>query len=131
MLMAPGPSSWAAGATASRPPVGGDRKFGPKVDLRAVVASNEAPGPHEINYSASTVHCHDVRDKNPRQHDRTMVREHRAEHRPGSSAEKAAQRLRLNLLERADGVRDEATVEDEPQLHSASHGDDAGSAPAA
>ena len=60
-----------------------------------------------------------------------MLRKHRAEHRPGASEEKAAQRLRLNLLESADGVRDEAGVEDERQLHSASHGDDAGSAPAA
>ena len=49
MLMAPGPSSWAAGATESRSPVGGDRTFGPKVDLRALVAFQEAPGPHEIN----------------------------------------------------------------------------------
>ena len=131
MLMAPGPSSWAAGPTESRPPVGGDRKFGPKVDLRAVVASNEAPGPHEINYSASTVHCHDVSNKNPRQHDQIMLRKHRAAPGRRGLRRERALRLRLNLLELADGVRDEATVEDEPQLHSASHGDDTGSAPAA
>ena len=60
-----------------------------------------------------------------------MLRKYRAERSPGASKEKAALRLRLNLLERADGVRDEAADEDERQLHSASHGDDAGSAPAA
>ena len=42
MLMAPGPSSWAAGAPDSRSPVGADSKIGPEVDARAVVASQEA-----------------------------------------------------------------------------------------
>ena len=60
-----------------------------------------------------------------------MLRKHRAKRRPGASKEKVALRLRLNLLERADGVRDQMAVEDQRQLQGASHGDDADSAPAA
>ena len=48
MLMAPGPSSWAAGATGSLSPVGADRNVGPKVDPRAVVAAEEAHVADEI-----------------------------------------------------------------------------------
>ena len=41
MLMAPEPSGRVAGATGSRSPVGADRIFGPKVEPRAFVASEE------------------------------------------------------------------------------------------
>ena len=58
MLMAPGPSSWAAGAMMSRSPVGADRNIGPEVDLRAAVASDKATRRYEIKHSMSAVHCH-------------------------------------------------------------------------
>ena len=41
MLMAPGPSSWMAGATESRLPVDADRIFDPELHLRAAVSSDE------------------------------------------------------------------------------------------
>ena len=42
MLMAPGPSSWAAGATESRSPVGAAPNLDPEVAPRAVGAFEEA-----------------------------------------------------------------------------------------
>ena len=64
MLMAPEPSSWAAGATVSRLPVGADQRAGPKVDLRGIIASEEATRQHEITCSSATVYCHVVSHKN-------------------------------------------------------------------
>ena len=64
MLMAPEPSSWAAGATVSRSPVGADQRAGPKVDLRGIIASEEATRQHEITCSSATVYCHVTTNKN-------------------------------------------------------------------
>ena len=58
MLMAPGPSSWAAEATVSRSLVRPDRIIGPEVHRRAAAASDEATEQHEIKCSTSAVHCH-------------------------------------------------------------------------
>ena len=68
MLMMPGPSSWAAGATGSRSPVGGDRNVGPKVDPPAAVAAEEAHVADEIACSVTTSYCHIKADKIPGQY---------------------------------------------------------------
>ena len=55
MLMAPGPSGWAAGATESRSPVGAEPNLDPKVAHSAVGASKAAHVADGITCSTSTV----------------------------------------------------------------------------
>ena len=131
MLMAVGSSGWAAGATGSRSPVGADGKFGPKVDPRAVSASEEAHVADGNGSSSSPAYCHITRHKNPSQHYGSMLREHWLTRQDEDFRQERHARRRLNLVQHADVMRDGAAAEEERQLHSASKSDEAGSAPAA
>lgn len=104
---------------------------GPKVDLPAVVAAEKAQVADGIASSSSAAYCHLTTHKNPSQHRRCMVCEHTVPRVHEVRRGERRARLRLNLLEPADGVRDWAAAEEERQLHGASHGDEGGSGPAA
>ena len=54
MLRTPGPSSWVAGATESRSPVGAGRRIGPQGAPRAAVASKERTKPYVRKHCGPT-----------------------------------------------------------------------------
>ena len=119
MLMAPGPSSWAAGVIMGRSPVGDDRKIGPEVHLRAAAASDEATRLDEMKHSTSAACCHITSHKIINLLWEYTVWHVRVMRRPGVPKEKVTRRLCLNLLEVAVDVGDDPAAYDAQQLQSA------------
>ena len=119
MLMAPGPSSWAAGAILSRSPVGVDRIIGPEVHRRAAAASDKATRRYEIKCGTSAAYCHIKAHKILNLLWEYTVWHVRVMRRPGVPKEKVTRRLCLNLLEVAVDVGDDTAVYDARQLESA------------
>ena len=119
MRMAPGPSSWAAGAMMSRSPVGAGRNIGPEVDLRAAAASDKATRRYEIKCGTSAANCHITSNKILNLLWEYTVWHVRAVRQPGVPKEKVARRLCLNLLEVAVDVRDDPAAYDVRQVESA------------
>ena len=119
MLMAPGPSSWAAGAILSRSPVGVDRIIGPEVHRRAAAASDKATRRYEIKCGTSAANCHITSNKILNLLPQYTVWHVRAVRLPGVLTARRVRRLCLNLLEVAVDVGDDPVAYDAQQLQSA------------